>query len=120
MRLSRIVRQKHDSPPAPTAQSSAQTLQDVCFVFAGTDFKLWAASQGLIKQSDYFRKLLTGEFTESTVRSGAEFEAGPEAKVDGEQQHRDFEDSDDETDAATNHEVKPLFDRAQRGARTPA
>ncbi|KAG0660934.1 hypothetical protein C6P46_004207 [Rhodotorula mucilaginosa] len=68
--------------------------------------QLWAAAHSLIKQSEYFRKLLTGEFTESTVRSGAKLDAGPEVKVDGEQQHRDFEDSDDETDAATTHEVK--------------
>jgi hypothetical protein len=97
---------RSDSPSVQAAQASAQTSQDVCFVFAGTDLKLWAAAHSLIKQSEYFRKLLTGEFTESTVRSGAKLDAGPEVKVDGEQQHRDFEDSDDETDAATTHEVK--------------
>lgn len=102
--LSRSGHRRHYSPLVQAVQASAQTPQDVCFVFAGTDLKLWAAAHSLIKQSDYFRELLTEEYSESIVRSSRKSEA--DAKVDGEQQHRDFEDSDDETDAATIREVR--------------
>ncbi|GAA5985162.1 hypothetical protein JCM10908_002551 [Rhodotorula pacifica] len=80
------------------AHSLAQVPQDVCFVFVGTDFKLWASSDSLAKESDYFRKLLTGDFNESTVISRSVSGNEEEASI---QQHRDFSDSDDETDEQT-------------------
>lgn len=73
-----------------------QSPQDVCFVFPATATKLWASSKVLIEQSTYYRSLLGGDFSESTLRLSPANTETPEFKADA--ASRLYEESDDETD----------------------